>query len=126
MPHHIYCHKMSFTYRAPNFHGQMRSNDTHQSTTDPAARLYKKSCGKESKLSCLGHALVENRNGLIADAMVTQADGYAERDAALLMLDRKQKGGARRITVGADKAYDTKDFVAAARSIRVTAHDYRS
>lgn len=105
-----------------NFHGQTRSNDTHQSTTDPAARLYKKSYGKESKLSYLGHALVENRNGLIADAMVTQADGYAERDAALLMLDRKQKGCARRITVGADKAYDTKDFVAAARSIRVTAH----
>jgi transposase len=105
-----------------DFRGQTRSNDTHQSTSDPDARLYKKSYGKESKLSYLGHALVENRNGLIADAMVTQSDGYAERDAALLMLDRKQKGHARRITVGADKAYDTKDFVAAARSIRVTAH----
>jgi len=105
-----------------NFHGQTRSNDTHQSTSDPEARLYKKSYGKESKLSYLGHALVENRNGLIADAMVTQADGYAERDAALLMLDRRQKSRARRITVGADKAYDTRDFVTAARSIRVTAH----
>jgi len=82
----------------------------------------KKSYGKESKLSYFGHAWAENRNGLIANAMVTQADGYAERDAALLMLDRKQKGSARRITVGADKAYDTKNFVTAKRSIRVTAH----
>ncbi len=93
-----------------NFHGQKRSNKTHASTTDPDARLYKKSYGKESKLSYLGHALVENRNGLIAAAMVTHADGYAERDAALLMLQKKQQGRARRITVGADKAYDTKDF----------------
>jgi transposase len=105
-----------------NFHGQTRSNQTHASTSDPDARLYKKSYGKESKLSYLGHALVENRNGLIAAAMVTHADGFAERDAALLMLARRQKGRARRITVGADKAYDTKDFIAAARSIRVTAH----
>src|ERR1700747_3162277 len=78
-----------------NFHGQKRSNDTHQSTTDPDARLYKKSYGKESKLSYLGHALVENRNGLIAAAMVTHADGYAKRDAALLMLQQKQQGRAR-------------------------------
>ena len=69
-----------------NFHGQKRRNKTHASTTDPDARLYRKSYGKESKLSYLGHALVENRNGLIAAAMVTHADGYAERDAALLML----------------------------------------
>jgi transposase len=67
-----------------DFHGQKRSNKTHESTTDPDARLYKKSYGKESKLSYLGHVLVENRNGLIAAAMVTHADGYAERDAALL------------------------------------------
>ena len=73
-----------------DFHGQKRSNDTHQSSTDPDARLYKKSYGKESKLSYLGHALVENRNGLIAAAMVTHADGYAERDAALLMLGPKE------------------------------------
>ncbi len=105
-----------------NFHGQKRSNETHRSTTDPDARLYKKSYGKESKLSYLGHALVENRNGLIAAAMVTHADGHAERDAALLMLHHKQKGCSRRITVGADKAYDTKDFVAAARALNVTAH----
>jgi transposase len=105
-----------------DFHGQKRSNKTHESTTDADARLYKKSYGKESKLSYLGHALVENRNGLIAAAMVTHADGYAERDAALLMLEQKQDGRSRRITVGADKAYDTKDFVSTARELNVTAH----
>jgi len=105
-----------------NFHGQKRSNETHASTTDPDARLYKKSYGKESKLSYLGHALVENRNGLIAAAMVTHADGYAERDAAVLMLEQRQKDGSRRITVGADKAYDTKDFVTTAREFNVTVH----
>ena len=105
-----------------NFHGQKRSNQTHQSTTDPDARLYKKSYGKESKLSYLGHALVENRNGLIAAAMVTHADGYAERDAALLMLQRLQGRRKRRITVGADKAYDTRDFVRTARALQVTPH----
>jgi hypothetical protein len=93
-----------------NFRGQKRSNRTHASTTDPDARLYKKSYGKESKLTYLGHALVEKRNGLIAAAMVTHADGYAERDAALLMLGKKQQRRRRRITVGGDKAYDTGDF----------------
>jgi len=105
-----------------DFHGEKRSNTTHESTTDADARLYKKSYGKESKLSYLGHALVENRNGLIAAAMVTQADGYAERDAALLMLKEKQQGRSRRITVGADKAYDTKDFVSTVRELNVTPH----
>jgi transposase len=105
-----------------NFHDSKRSNETHESTTDPDARLYKKSYGRESKLAYLGHALVENRNGLIAAAMVTQADGYAEREAALLMLEEKQKGRTRRITVGADKAYDAKDFVTAARALNVTPH----
>ena len=71
-------------------------------------------------MSYLGHALVENRNGLIAAAMVTHADGYAERDAALLMLAEKQEGRSRRITVGADKAYDTKDFVSTVRELNVT------
>jgi IS5 family transposase len=71
-------------------------------------------------LPYLGHALVENRNGLIASAMVTHADGYAERDAALLMLHEKKKGRSRRITVGADKAYDAKDFVKAVRGLNVT------
>ena len=105
-----------------NFHGQKRKNDTHQSTTDADARLYKKSYGKESKLSYLGHALVENRNGLIAAAMVTHADGTAERDAAMLMLYEKQKGRKRRITVGGDKAYDTHDFVSTIRELNVTPH----
>ncbi len=105
-----------------SFRGQKRSNKTHESTTDPDARLYKKSYGKESKLSYLGHALVENRNGLIAAAMATHADGFAERDAALLMLQSKQVGRSRRITVGADKAYDTKDFVRTARELNVTPH----
>jgi transposase len=105
-----------------NFHGQQRTNETHESTTDPDARLYKKSYGKESHLAYLGHALVENRNGLIAAALATQADGYAEREAALLLLDAKQKSSSRRITVGADKAYDTKDFVTAARALNVTPH----
>jgi transposase len=105
-----------------NFHGQKRSNKTHVSTTDADARLYKKSYGKESKLSYLGHALVENRNGLIAAAMVTHADGFAERDAALLMLADKQQGRSRRITVGADKAYDSEDFVRTVRELKVTPH----
>ncbi len=74
-----------------NFHGQKRSNETHESTTGPDARLYKKSYSKESHLAYLGHALVENRNTLIAAAMATTADGYAEREAALLMLEEKQK-----------------------------------
>jgi transposase len=77
-----------------NFHGGKRSNETHESSTDPDARLYKKSYGKESHLAYLGHTLVENRNGLIVEAMATHADGYAEREAALLMLQKKQKGDA--------------------------------
>jgi IS5 family transposase len=105
-----------------DFRGQSRSNKTHESTTDADARLYKKSYGKESKLSYLGHALMENRNGLIAAAMVTHADGFAERDAALLMLEQKQRGRSRRITVGADKAYDAKDFVRTVRELNVTPH----
>ena len=104
-----------------HFRGQKRSNETHQSTTDPESRLYRKSYGKESKLAYLGHALVDNRNGLIASAMATQADGHAERDAALLMLHERQKNSSQRITVGADKAYDTKDFLAGARALNVTA-----
>lgn len=105
-----------------NFHGEKRSNDTHESKTDPEARLYKKSAGQEAKLSYLGHVLVENRNGLIAAAMTTQADGLAERDAGLLMLKELQAPGSRRITVGADKAYDTQDFVSTVRELRVTPH----
>jgi len=105
-----------------DFHGQSRTNLMLESTNDADARLYKKSCGKDSKLSYLGHALVENRNGPIAAAMVTHADSLGERDAALLMLFEKQQGRSRRITVGADKAYDTKDFVRTVRELNVTPH----
>ena len=105
-----------------HFRGQKRSNETHPSTTDPESRLYKKSYGKESKLAYLGHALVENRKGLIAAALATQADGHAERDAALLMLYKRQKDSSRRITVGADKAYYAKNFIAGVRGLNVTAH----
>jgi len=125
-PQKSFCKKDGSDDDGANFHGQKRSNETHESTTDPDARLYKKSYGKESHLAYLGHALVENRNGLIAAAMATQADGYAEREAALMLLEEKQQGCSRRITVGADKAYDTKDFVTAARALNVTAHVTKS
>ncbi len=105
-----------------NFHGETRRNDTHQSKTDPQALLYKKSAGPEAKLSYLGHVLVENRNGLIAAAMTTQADGKAEREAALLMLYRMQKEQNRHVTIGADKAYDTREFVTLARELGATPH----
>ena len=91
-------------------------------STDPEARLYKKSAGQEAKLSYLGHTLVENRNGLIAAAMTTQADGRAERDAALLMLHELTRKRSGRITTGADKAYDTRDFVGTVRELGVTPH----
>jgi hypothetical protein len=86
-----------------NFHGEQRRNQTHESKTDPEARLYKKSYGQESKMSYLGHTVVENRNGLVVAAMATQADGMAERDAGLLMVADLTKGRKRRITLGADK-----------------------
>jgi transposase len=106
-----------------DFHGEKRSNETHESKTDPESRLYKKSYGQEAKLSYLGHTLVENRNGLIVSAMTTQADGTAERDAGILMLNaRPARQRRKRITVGADKAYDTQDFVATVRELGVTAH----
>src|SRR3954465_1976513 len=92
-----------------NFHEEKRSNQTHQSTTDPDAMLAKKGAGKEAKLSYSGHVLMENRNGLVADVEVLQANGTAERDAALVMIEKIQ--GVERITLAADKAYDTKDFV---------------
>jgi transposase len=106
-----------------NFHGENRSNETHESKTDPDARLYKKSYGQEARLSYLGHALVENRNGLIAGAMATTADGTAERDAALLLVDEAiRQGRGKRITVGADKAYDARDFVNTVRELGATPH----
>jgi transposase len=103
-----------------DFHGEKRSNDTHQSTTDPDALLARKGNGKEAKLSYNGNLLIENRNGLIVTTELFQANGTAERDAALIMLE--QIPGAHRVTVGADKAYDTKDFVAECRNLQVTPH----
>jgi len=106
--------------REVNFHGESRSNETHQSTTDPEARLYKKSKGSEAKLSYLGHGLMENRNGLLVRTCVTRADGTAERDAALGMA--KKMAGRKRLTLGGDKNYDTRDLVRALRRLRVTPH----
>jgi len=102
------------------FHKERRSNETHASTTDPDARLYRKSRGQEAKLSFIGHLLMENRNGLIVDARLSQANGTAEPEAALAMLGDLPAG--RRVTVGADKAYDTAAFVASTREINVTPH----
>jgi transposase len=101
------------------FHKEKRSNQTHRSTTDPEARLYKKG-GQPAKLCYLGHALMENRHGLAVDGLVTQATGTAEREATLAMLDRRPR--RRRITLGADKAYDVRGFVEDLRRRRVTPH----
>jgi len=103
-----------------NFHGQQRRNATHQSTTDPDARLYKKARGREARLGYLGHVLMEHRSGLIVNATVTPADGYGERDAALVMIEGCR--GRHRITVAADRAYDTRGFVANLRAMHVTPH----
>ena len=105
-----------------DFHGQKRKNDTHASTTDPEAKLYRKAKGREAKLCYMGHATMENRNGLAVACMVTQASGTAERDAALAMLKAKRKQARHRISAGADKAYDTKDHVAALRKAGITPH----
>ena len=103
-----------------NFHGEKRSNKTHQSTTDPEALLARKGGGKEAKLSYCGNVLMENRNGLVADVETMQADGTAERDAAVVMV--ASMSGDDRVTVGADKGYDTKGFVADARALNATPH----
>ena len=107
-----------------DFHGECRSNDTHASNTDPDARLARKGSGKEAKLSYSGNLLVENRNGLIVNAELLEANGRAERDAALLMLE--QVPGGKRVTAGADKGYDTAEFVAECRHLRVTPHVARN
>ena len=104
-----------------NFHGQKRSNETHASTTDPDARLYRKGPGKEAKLSFIGHGLMENRSGLLVDACLTRADGHAERVAALHMIEPLADRSCT-ITLGADKAYDAEDFVNELRSLRVRPH----
>jgi transposase len=103
-----------------NFHGQRRSNETHASTTDPEARLARRAKGHEAKLAYQGHVLMDNRHGLAAEGCVTRASGYAERAAALEMLGQRATGG--RITVGADKGYDSRDFVGALRLLHVTPH----
>jgi transposase len=105
---------------ARNFHGQKRSNETHASTTDPDARLYKKSDGQPARLCYMGHVLMENRNGLAVAATLTHASGTAERAAALVMLDRRK--GQHHTTLGADKAYDVTDFVGDLRARGVTPH----
>ena len=103
-----------------NFRGEKRSNETHESKTDPDSLLARKSDGKESRLSYSGNLLVENRNGLIVDAEVFQANGTAERDAALVMMERLP--GTQPLTVGGDKGFDTFGFVEECRHLRVTPH----
>jgi transposase len=103
-----------------DFHGKRRTNMTHWSVTDKAARMFRKGVGKEAKLVYMGHALMENRHGLIVNTRVTQATGYAEREAAIAMAD--EIPGAHRATLGADKGYDTADFVAQLRERNITAH----
>jgi transposase len=106
-----------------DFRGQQRKNDTHVSKTDPDARLYRRSNQAESRLAYLGHLLIENRHGLIIDAMASVADGFAEREAATLMMVKQWDAApGRRRTLGADKGYDTCDFVELMRELNVTPH----
>jgi len=104
-----------------NFHKEKRSNETHRSLTDPEARLYRKGDGQPARLCYMGHALMENRNGLAVGGIATLATGTAEREAALTLIERA-RGSPRRITLGADKAYDVADFVAALRARLVSPH----
>jgi transposase len=107
-----------------DFHGEKRSNETHASTTDPDARLYKKAEGQASKLCHMGHVMIENRHCLVVDTRTTLATGTAEREAALAMIGAIP--GQHRVTVGTDKAYDTKDFVADMRRLGATPHVTRN
>ena len=104
-----------------NFRDKPRKNDTHASTTDPDAKLFKKAHGKEAKLCFMGHVLMENRSGLIVQATLTEANGRAEREAAVTMIERHAPG-TRRLTLGADKGYDAKPFAAELRAMNVTPH----
>ena len=106
-----------------DFRGGRRSRETHVSTTDAEARLYRKGPQQEAKLSYLGHALSENRHGLVVDVELTEANGHAEREAALQMLERSVRG---RATLGADRGYDTRGFVEAVRALGVTPHVARN
>jgi transposase len=103
-----------------DFHGKHLTNETHLSTTDPQSRLARKGKGKEARLCFTGHVLMENRNGMVVDVAFTQATGTAERDAALVMLEKVP--GLHRVTVGADKGYDTVDFVTSCREMNITPH----
>ncbi len=103
-----------------DFHGESRSNDTHESRTDPEARLARKSGGHEARMAYCGNVIIENRNGLVVDTELLQCNGTAERDAAMLMAERLE--GAERVTIAADKGYDTKDFVQEMRGMKVTPH----
>jgi transposase len=103
-----------------DFKGERRTNATHQSTTDPDARLYKKATGREAHLGYLAHVVMENRHGLLVDTLVTPATGTAERDASIVMISRRPRD--HRLTVGADKAYDTRDHVAQLRAVGATPH----
>jgi transposase len=105
---------------AVNFHGEKRKNQTHASTTDPEARLFKKSKGSEAKLGYLGHVLMENRNGLLVQTFLTEANGRAERDAAMLMAEAIPSG--KRVTLAGDKNYDTREFVRELRGMNITPH----
>ncbi len=110
-----------------DFKGKKRSNKTHESKTDPDSKLYRKGPGKEAKLCFMGHALMENRSGLVLDFELTEATGFAERDAAIEMLkrERRRRGNAskpRRLTLAADAAYDAREFVQRCRDLRVTPH----
>lgn len=105
---------------AGDFHGEKRSNETHQSTSDPDARLYRKSKGSEAKLSYLGHVLMENRHGLLVQTLLTQANGKAERDAGLLMAEKIP--GVKCVTLSGDKNYDTQEFVRELRHMWITPH----
>jgi transposase len=104
-----------------DFHGETRTNATHASTTDPESRLYRRGAGMEAKLAFPGHALMENRCGLVVDTCLTQANGHAERLAALAMIE-KRADRPRALTLGADKGYDTADFVNELRSMNVRPH----
>ena len=104
-----------------DFHGEQRTNDTHASTTDPGTRLYRKGPGKEARLCFIGHALMENRNGLVVGTVTTRASGHAERLAALALIDR-HADRPQPVTLGADKGYDTGDFVMGLRDKAVTPH----
>jgi IS5 family transposase len=105
-----------------NFRGQTRKNDSHASTTDPDSRLYRKAAGREARLCYMGHVLMENRNGLAVGGKVSFANGTAERSEAVALLKQRTRQTGRGATVGADKAYDTKDHVAALRKLGVIPH----